>query len=79
MLAGGQVALLLIGWAAAQFPYLVAPDVTIANSAAPRATLALTAMTLPPGIALLAPSIWYLFAVFKGRNPAYAVRSRDSR
>jgi cytochrome d ubiquinol oxidase subunit II len=79
VLAGGQVALLLIGWAAAQYPYLIAPGVTIANSAAPRATLAFTAMTLPPGVALLAPSIWYLFAVFKGRNPAYAVRSRDSR
>ena len=78
-LAGGQVALLLIGWGAAQFPYLIAPDVTIANTAAPRATLALTAMTLPAGVALLAPSLWYLFAVFKGQNPAYAIRSRDSR
>lgn len=79
VLAGGQVALLLIGWAAAQYPYLIAPDLTFANSAAPRETLALTAMTLPLGLALLAPSLWYLFAVFKGRNPEYAVRSRDSR
>jgi cytochrome bd-type quinol oxidase subunit 1 len=31
------------------------------------------------GVALLAPSLWYLFAVFKGKNPEYAVRSRDSR
>jgi cytochrome d ubiquinol oxidase subunit II len=79
VLAGGQVALLLIGWAAAQYPYLIAPDLTFANSAAPRETLALTAMTLPLGVALLAPSLWYLFAVFKGKNPEYAVRSRDSR
>jgi cytochrome d ubiquinol oxidase subunit II len=71
VLAGGQVTLLLIGWAAAQFPYLIAPHVTIAGSAAPPETLALTAMTLVPGVAVLAPSLWYLFAVFKGRNPSY--------
>jgi cytochrome d ubiquinol oxidase subunit II len=71
VLAGGQVALLLIGWAAAHFPYLIAPHVTIANSAAPRETLALTAFTLIPGIAILAPSLWYLFSVFKGQNPEY--------
>ena len=35
--------------------------------------------TLPIGVALLTPSLWYLFAVFKGQNPEYAVRSRDSR
>jgi cytochrome d ubiquinol oxidase subunit II len=70
VLAAGQVTLLLVGWGVAQFPYLIFPDLTILESAAPAATLTFTAMTLPLGAALLAPSLLYLFAVFKGRNPA---------
>jgi cytochrome bd ubiquinol oxidase subunit II len=69
VLAGAQVVVLLIGWGVAQHPYLIAPDLTIAGSAAPKATLALTAMTLPFGAGVLIPSLWYLFAVFKGKNP----------
>ena len=69
VLAGAQVALLLGGWAVAQHPFLIAPDLTLASSAAPKATLVLTAMTLPLGAAALIPSLWYLFKVFKGRNP----------
>ena len=69
ILAGAQVTLLLAGWGVAQHPYLIAPDLTLAASAAPRATLVLTAMTLPLGAGVLIPSLWYLFRVFKGRNP----------
>jgi cytochrome bd ubiquinol oxidase subunit II len=69
MLGAGQVVVLLTGWAAAQWPYLIYPDLTVAGAAAPRPTLALTAATLPFGLALLIPSLWFLFAVFKGRNP----------
>ena len=69
LLAGAQVTLLLAGWGVAQHPYLIAPDLTLAASAAPRPTLVLTAMTLPLGAAALIPSLWYLFRVFKGRNP----------
>jgi cytochrome bd ubiquinol oxidase subunit II len=69
VLAGAQVTLLLAGWAVAQHPYLIAPHLTLAASAAPKATLVLTALTLPFGAAALIPSLWYLFAVFKGRNP----------
>ena len=69
VLAGAQVAVLLVGWGVAQHPYLIAPDLTIAGSAAPKPTLQLTAMTLPIGAGVLIPSLWYLFSVFKGRNP----------
>jgi cytochrome bd ubiquinol oxidase subunit II len=69
VLGAGQVVVLLTGWAAAQWPYLIYPDLTVAAAAAPRPTLALTAATLPFGLALLIPSLWFLFAVFKGRNP----------
>lgn len=69
-LAALQVALLLVGWALAQWPYIVYPDVTLSAAAAPAATLRAVLWTLPFGAALLLPSLWFLFAVFKGRNPA---------
>jgi cytochrome d ubiquinol oxidase subunit II len=70
VLAAAQVCMLLVGWALAQWPYLVYPDLTLAASAAPAATLAVLLMTLPFGLALLIPSLALLFVVFKGRNPA---------
>jgi cytochrome d ubiquinol oxidase subunit II len=66
VVAAAQVILLLAGWALAQWPYLIYPDVTIHNAAAPAATLQLLLMTIPPGLALVLPSMWLLFAVFKG-------------
>jgi cytochrome d ubiquinol oxidase subunit II len=73
VLAAGQVALLLIGWGVAQFPYLVFPDLTLWQSAAPAATLAFAAWTIPAGLGVLLPSLWFLFSVFKGRNPGASV------
>jgi cytochrome bd ubiquinol oxidase subunit II len=69
LLGAAQVVVLLAGWAVAQWPYLVYPDVTVTGSAAPSSTLSLTAATLPFGVAAVVPSLWWLFAVFKGRNP----------
>jgi cytochrome d ubiquinol oxidase subunit II len=66
----GQVVLLLTGWALAQWPYIVYPDVDLRRAAAPDATLRAVVWTLPVGLGLLVPSLWLLFAVFKGRNPA---------
>ena len=60
-----QIVALLAGWAAAQWPYLIYPDVTVANAAAPASTLALTAWTLPFGLGALFPALWFLFRVFK--------------
>jgi cytochrome d ubiquinol oxidase subunit II len=69
VLGAAQVLVLLAGWAVAQWPYLVYPDLTVAGSAAPSSTLSLTAATLPFGVAAVVPSLWWLFAVFKRRNP----------
>jgi cytochrome d ubiquinol oxidase subunit II len=68
--AAAQVSLILWGWAVAQFPYLVPPDLSIAESAAPAITLKLVLGALAVGGALLVPSLYYLFRVFKSeRNP----------
>ncbi len=70
VLGAGQVTLLLVGWALAQWPFIIYPDMTLAGAAAPPATLVFVLWTVPPGLALLLPSLWLLFAVFKGQNPA---------
>jgi cytochrome d ubiquinol oxidase subunit II len=67
--AAGQVSLILWGWALAQYPYLVPPDLTIRAAAAPRITLVLTLWTLGLGALVLFPSLIYLFRVFKAAAP----------
>jgi len=66
LLAIVQVACVVVGWAIAQHPYLIYPDVTLASAAAPDATLRFVLWSLPFGLALVGPSFWLLFRVFKG-------------
>jgi cytochrome d ubiquinol oxidase subunit II len=63
--AAGQVTLILLGWAFAQFPNLVEPDVSISSAAAPQITLQLLLGALVAGALLLFPSYYYLFRIFK--------------
>jgi len=65
VLAGLQVSFIFWGWAVSQYPYLVPPDLTIAEAAAPEITLRLTLWALGLGALVLAPSLIYLFRVFK--------------
>lgn len=62
----GKVATILLGWCVAQYPHLIYPDLTVANTAAPIATLRLLAVALGLGGLVLLPSLYYLFRVFKG-------------
>jgi cytochrome d ubiquinol oxidase subunit II len=63
--AAAQVTLILFGWALAQFPHLLEPDLTITSAAAPRITLQLLLGALAAGAVLLFPSYYYLIRVFK--------------
>ncbi len=63
--AVGQVTMILSGWALAQYPALIMPDVTIYNSVAPEITLRLLVIALATGAVILLPSLGYLFYVFK--------------
>jgi len=65
-----QVVFVLWAWAIGQWPYLVPTDVTIQGSAAPESTLSALLVVIAAGMALLLPSLWLLFRVFKARNPA---------
>jgi cytochrome d ubiquinol oxidase subunit II len=60
-----QVTLVLWGWGFAQFPYVVPPQFTFTSAAAPPRVLGIVLVALGAGTLLLAPSLWYLFRVFK--------------
>jgi cytochrome d ubiquinol oxidase subunit II len=65
ILTAGQVTLILLGWAFAQYPNLVEPDLSITSAAAPTITLELLLAALAAGALLLFPSYYYLIRVFK--------------
>lgn len=65
VLAAGQVTLILTGWALAQYPFLIPPDISIAQAAAPLSVLRPVLWGLTLGLLILAPSFLYLFRVFK--------------
>ena len=65
-----EVAVLLIGWALAQYPYLIVPDLTYDNAAASDAMLKVALITYAIGAVVLTPSMFLLYKMFKGENPA---------
>jgi cytochrome d ubiquinol oxidase subunit II len=66
--AMAQVALILWGCGLALHPYLVPPDLTVFNAAAPRRTLTLLLAALAAGALILFPSLGYLWRVFKAHT-----------
>lgn len=64
--AAGQAVLIVGGWALAQFPYLVVPNLTVTNAAAPAPTLRLLLAVLVIGGVILFPALYYLYRIFKG-------------
>ena len=66
--AAAQVALILWGWALAQYPYAIRPHLTLSASAAPENVLVLLLQVLAVGAVLLVPSLLYLFGIFGPRG-----------
>jgi cytochrome d ubiquinol oxidase subunit II len=67
--AAAQTMLILAGWAAAQYPYLLVPDLTLWNASAPARTQSLLLAILAAGVPVLVPSIVVLLRVFKAGAP----------
>ena len=63
--AAAQTAFILLGWGLAQLPFLVVPDLTLADAAASPPTLRLLLIVLAAGVPVLVPSLVLLFRVFK--------------
>jgi cytochrome d ubiquinol oxidase subunit II len=64
--AAALATLVLTGWGAAQYPFIVRPDLTIPATVSPPATLRLVLIALGAGALFLFPAIFVLFRVFKG-------------
>ena len=73
-----EVALLLTGWALAQFPYLVVPDLTFENAAASPAMMRAALVVFGIGALFLLPSLWFLYKVFKAELPGAVDAGRGS-
>ena len=58
------VATILIGWAVAQYPYLLLPYLTIEDAAGSRATLVAMTVVLVLGSLVLVPALVYMFVLF---------------
>jgi len=68
--AATQVSLILWGWALAQYPYVLPPDLTVEAAAAPAVTLRLVLAALALGALVLFPSLYYLLRIFKSHQPS---------
>ncbi len=63
------VTAILVGWAVAQYPYLLVPEVTIEEAAGGRATLVAMLVALVGGSLILVPALVYLYVLFQRSQP----------
>lgn len=66
--AASTAALVLAGWGAAQYPYLVPPSERISDVAAGSATLTAFLVSLPIGALILVPSLVLLYTTFSEKT-----------
>ncbi|MEZ4299351.1 MAG: cytochrome d ubiquinol oxidase subunit II [Polyangiaceae bacterium] len=73
-----QATMIVLGWAASQYPYLVVPDVNLFAAAGNARTRTLVLIALGVGSLLLFPSLYFLYRVFKGTSAFEALdKPRD--
>jgi cytochrome d ubiquinol oxidase subunit II len=65
--AAAQTALIVLGWGASQYPYLLVPDLTLEGAASNPRTQHLVLVALAIGSVVLFPSLYVLYRVFKGK------------
>lgn len=69
--AAAHVSCFIWGWAFATYPWILPPDVTFDAAAAPDEVLQLILLALTLGAAVLAPSLVWLYRVFKQQPAAF--------
>ncbi len=74
--AAVAVAAIVAGWAFAQEPYLLPPDLTVREAAAPDATLTALLIAATLGMALLIPALAWLFRLALSGRLAYEEEPR---
>lgn len=63
-----QTVVFMLGFGAAMFPYIIVPDLTILQAAAPESILKPVLIALGVGAVVLVPAFSYLYYVFKLRH-----------
>jgi cytochrome d ubiquinol oxidase subunit II len=74
--AAAAVGAIVAGWALAQEPYLLPPDLTVEQAAAPDATLVALLVASALGLALLIPALVWLFRLALSGRLAYEEEPR---
>lgn len=65
VMIGLETAFLLGSWGLSQYPYIIPPHITIDNSANQPQVIQAVLISVLVGMAILLPSLYYLFSVFK--------------
>jgi cytochrome bd ubiquinol oxidase subunit II len=73
-----EAAFMLGAWGLAQFPYIIPPHATIANSSNDPAVIGTLLVCVAIGMVILIPSLYYLFSVFKLPYPVPGLRKGGS-
>jgi cytochrome bd ubiquinol oxidase subunit II len=68
-----ETAFLLGSWGLSQYPYIIPPNITIDNSANDPSVITALVISIIVGMAILLPSLYYLFSVFKLSLPVPGV------
>jgi cytochrome d ubiquinol oxidase subunit II len=74
--AAAAVAAIVAGWALAQQPYMLPPELTVRDAAAPDTTLAALVIAAALGMALLVPALVWLFRLTLGGQLRYEDQPR---
>jgi cytochrome bd ubiquinol oxidase subunit II len=74
--AAAAVGAIVAGWAFAQEPYLLPPELTVEQAAAPDATLEALLIAATVGMALLIPALFWLFRLALSGRLAYEEEPR---
>ncbi len=60
-----EAAFLLLSWGVSQYPYLIPPDVQVANASSPQETQVVLLIGIILALIIVLPSLWFLYYVFK--------------
>ncbi|GHO83028.1 cytochrome d ubiquinol oxidase subunit II [Dictyobacter formicarum] len=72
-----ETAFLLGSWGLSQYPYIIPPRYTIANSANDPTVITILLIGIVCGLVILLPSLYYLFSVFKLPYPIPGLRRSE--
>ena len=72
-----ESAFLLGSWGLSQYPYIIPPHVTIDNAANEPNVIVALLISIGIGMAILLPSLYYLFSVFKLSLPSPGVEKKE--